>query len=251
MKTLLQIFILLIINTQAFSKCASTGLYFWPEKQTIQENSIFVIDGFANSQKIVTGLGTIHKVYLKCGSEKIKLIVQETLTGEFQLTQAILKPETALSAGKEYELVIENLGDMSGQVSKYNSETGEREKIKWTVATGQDNSAPSWTKKAEFKTASREEYGCGPAVYANFIFAASDNSEFLIKTTVKNKTTTKESTYYLTPGEKDIIAVGHGMCSGAFKLEGSDTFEVEFSLMDASGNITKWTGRRIEFKRPA
>ncbi|MFY9309117.1 MAG: hypothetical protein WAQ28_08745 [Bacteroidia bacterium] len=249
MKTLLQIFLLLIISTQTFAKCASSGLYFWPEKQDIHENSIFVIDGFATSQKIITGFGTTYKVYLKSNNQKVNLIVQETLKGEFQMTQAVLKPETALSAGQEYELIIENLGDMANQVSKYNSKTGKTEKIKWTVVAGRDQTASVWTNKPTFKSGSREEFGCGPAVSANFTYTATDNSEFLIKTTVKNKSTETETTYYLVPGE-NTIRVGHGMCSGAFKLEGSDTFEVEFSLMDASGNLTKWTGNWVEFKRP-
>ncbi|MEL1241048.1 hypothetical protein [Flavobacterium flavipallidum] len=249
MKKIIPILILLLTTVDGFSKCASSGLYFWPTKPTINQNSIFVIDGYATSQKIISGLGTTYKVFLKSDKQKIKLNVQEMLVGHYSLTQAILKPDTTLTVGQEYELVIENLGDLENQVSKYNSTTREKEKIKWTVTSDSDTATPIWLEQPKFKDGSYEEAGCGPIVFANFSFSASDNSEFLVKTTLKNKSTGNETTYYLKAGDK-VIAVGHGMCSGAFNFDGGDKFEVEFSLFDASGNLTKWTGERIEFKRP-
>lgn len=249
MKKIIPILIVLLTTVNGFSKCASSGLYFWPTKQTISQNSIFVIDGYATSQKIISGLGTAYKVFLKSDKQKIKLNVQEMLVGQFSLTQAILKPETTLSIGQEYELVIENLGDLENQVYKYNDSTRQREKIKWTVTSNSDTALPIWKEKPIFKDGSYMEAGCGPIIFVNFAYSASDNSEYLIKTTLKNKSTGIETTYYLKAGDK-IIDVGHGMCSGAFKFDGGDKFEVEFSLFDASGNLTKWTGERIEFKRP-
>ena len=249
MKKIIPLLILLFAAVDGFSKCASSGLYFWPTKPTISQNSIFVIDGYARSQKIISGLGTTYKVFLKSGNRKIKLNVQEILVGQYSLTQALLKPETALSVGEEYELIIENLGDLESQVSKYNSNTSKTEKIKWTVVKGQDNSVPTWTGKPEFKNSTYQRFGCGPATFVNFVFSANDDSEFLIKTIVKNISTGKVTTYYLAASE-NLIEVGHGMCSGAFSFSDGDKFEVEFSLFDASGNLTKWIGDRIEFKRP-
>ncbi len=249
MKKIIPILILLLATIDGFSKCATSGLYFWPTRQTIHQNSIFVIEGYLTSQKIINGLGKAYKVFLKSGKQKIKLNVQEMLVGQYSLTQVILKPETALSVGQEYELIIENLGDLENQVYKYNDSTRQREKIKWTVTSNSDTIPPIWTEKPIFKDASYMEAGCGPFVFANFAFSAFDNSEYLIKTTLKNKSTGIETTYYLKANDK-IIAVGHGMCSGAFDFDSGDKFEVEFSLFDSSGNLTKWTGERIEFKRP-
>jgi hypothetical protein len=186
---------------------------------------------------------------LKSHGQKIKLIVQEILVGQYSLTQAILKPETTLTVGQEYELVIENLGDLENQAYKYNASTGKREKIKWTVTSNWDTILPIWKEKPIFKDESYLEAGCGPIVFANFAYSASDNAEYLIRTTLKNQSTGIETTYYLKAGDK-VIDVGHGMCSGAFNFDGGDKFEVEFSLFDSSGNLTKWTGERIEFKRP-
>ncbi len=249
MKKIIPLLVLLLTTLDGFSKCASSRLYFWPAKQTISQNSIFVIDGYASSQKIINELGKTYTVYLKSDNQKIKLNVQEILVGQFRLTQAILKPETTLSVGKEYELVIENLGDLENLVTKYNSETKQYEKVKWTVNDVIDTASPTWTSNPKFKNSRFDMYGCGPAIFAYFTYSASDHSEYLVKTTVKNKSTGLETTYYLKPEEK-VIEIGHGMCSGAFIFDGGTKFEIEFSLFDASGNLTKWIGERIEINRP-
>lgn len=245
MKKIIPILILLLTTVDGFSDCAPSGLYFWPTKHTISQNSIFVIDGYGTSQEIISGLGTTYKVFLKSGKQKIKLNVQEILVGQYRLTQAILKPETTLSVGQEYELAIENLGDFETENYKYSDST----RIKWTVTSNSDITSPAWTDKPTFKDGYYRKVGCGTNISANFTFSASDSSEYLIRTTLKNKTTGVETTYYLKAGDK-VITVGHNKCSGAFDFDGGDKFEVEFSLFDASGNLTKWTGERIEFKRP-
>lgn len=249
MKKVIQILILLLTTVDGFSKCSSGGLDFWPSSQTINENSVFVIDGYATSQKIITGLGTTYKVYLKSDGQVVNLKVQETLVGQFSLTQAILRPETKLTTGTTYELIIDNLPEYQ-EVYRYNSSTNyKKEKVKWTVVAAQDTVAPAWAMTPKFTEGSYQMYGCGPAVNAFFSYSAIDNSEILIKTVVKNLSTGLETTYYLKP-DSNTIAVGHSMCSGAFTFDNSDVFEVEFSLFDESGNITTWTGDKIKFKRP-
>ncbi len=249
MKKKLLMLIFLLNTVIAFSKCGSGGIEFWPSKQTISENSIFIIDGYSTSQKIIVGLGKTYGIFLITNNQKIKLNVQEILVGQYGITQAILKPEINLTIGQEYELVIENLGDFEDQVFKYDYSTGENKKIKWKVTSTSDIQLPTWKEKPIFVKSIYSKPGCGPVEYANFSFIALDNSDYLIRTTVKNKSTGKETTFYLK-ADNNIISVGHGMCTGAFNFVGSDKFEVEFNLCDASGNLTKWIGERIEFNRP-
>ncbi len=238
------------MTVDGYSRCKDSGLYFWPSGQTVCENSIFVIDGYLGSQEIITGFETKYKVYLKSGGQIVNLKVQETLVGQFGLTQAILRPETNLTVGETYELIINNLPDPDNELSRYSELTNHKEKIKWTVIAGQDTIAPKWRKTPKFKNYSDEMFGCGPKNFAIFTFSATDNSELLIKTVVKNLSTGIETIYYLKPDSKRI-AVGHGMCSGAFDFGISNDFEVEFSLFDASGNITAWADNSIKIKRPA
>jgi hypothetical protein len=58
-----------------------------------------------------------------------------------------------------------------------------------------------------------------------------------------------ETSYYVEP-VKGNLNIGHGMCSGAFNFDEGDDYEIEFSIMDESGNMTAWTGDRIKFTKP-
>src|SRR5690606_37222929 len=94
------------------------------------------------------------------------------------------------------------------------------------------------------------QYGWGRSIHVVFSNPAQANSELLIKTTVKNLKTGKQTTYYVKP-DSQKIKVGHGMCAGAFDFDDGNNYEVEFSFIDSSGNITFWTGERIKFTKPS
>src|SRR5687767_3583640 len=111
MKPIILALTTLTLCINAFADCAGNGMYFWPYGGVVNENPIFMIEGYANDEGIVLGLNSDYPVYLKSGDEKIKLLVKETCVGQFYLTQAILVPESKLTAGKVYELVIDNLPD--------------------------------------------------------------------------------------------------------------------------------------------
>ena len=250
MKNILVVIYFLLLSIQGIAKCGSQNLSFWPNGKHINQNSIFVIEGYGLSQSIILELGKKNKVFLQSGDQKIKLNIQEIHVGQFHLTQAILKPEIILTSGHEYELIIENLDELEYLVKRYN-DAREQVKIKWKVSADIDTISAIWKKIPIYKNSEYHELGCGPETNANFEFAAADNSEYLIKTILKNKSTGKETIYYLSVDDNKIISVGHDMCSGAFKYTDGEYFEVEFSLYDSSGNLTKWMGKRIEFKRPS
>ncbi len=250
MKRIILLVIIFLTTVNGFSKCGSSGLEFWPSGTTINVKSIFMIEGYATSQKTINELQSTHKAYLKSGEQRIALKVMTIVVGQFNLTQAILRPEENLTVGLEYELFIENLENSENEIYRYNYKTNQKEKIKWKVANAEDTTPPTWTTFPKFKNSTYQRLGCGPELFANFSFSATDDSELLIKTTVKNLSNGKETIYYLTT-DKNIIEVGHGMCSGAFNLEIGDEFEVEFTLFDASGNMTAWKGNRIKFKKPS
>jgi len=248
MRHLLTIIIGLFYSASAFADCAGRGLWIFPSGQTIKQNSIFVLDGYAESQSIILGLNKKHNIYLKSGSKKIKLIVAEICVGQFYLTQALLKPESQLEAGLEYTMYIDSLPDYES-FNKYNRTTHKYEPVRYKVVDEKDIEKPQLLTQPKELKKTLVQYGCGPSIHVVFSNPAKDNSDLLVKTTVKNLKTGKETTYYIEPiGDK--IKVGHGMCSGAFDFEGSENYEVEFSFMDTSGNITPWTGKRIKFTKP-
>lgn len=249
MKQLLTIIIGLFWTATVYAECGMNGLSIFPNGQTIKQNSIFILDGYAESQKVVLGLNKKHDIYLKNGNKRIKLLVAEICVGQFNLTQAILKPETELEAGLEYTMYIDSLPEYES-FNKYNTTTRKYEPVTYKVIAERDNERPKLTAKPKELKKTLVHFGCGPSIHVVFSNSAKDSSEIIVKTTVKDLKTGKETTYYIQPNG-DKIYVGHGMCSGAFDFEGkNNNYEVEFSFMDASANLTAWIGERIKFSKP-
>lgn len=207
-----------------------------------------MIEGFATSQKIITSLNKEYKIYLQSGNQKINLKVTETLIGDFQLTQAILKPEFPLEIGKEYILKIDNLPKYE-TVNKFYNYNIASKPIIYKVTSNVDIEKPIIAKKPYELKKSYISYGCGPEANVIFSFLANDSSQLLVKTKFKNLVTNKATTFYLLPKDNKLL-VGYGMCAGAFKYDKNLAYEVEFNFMDSSGNITRWDREGIKFTKP-
>jgi len=249
MKNILVISALLFSTFTAFADCAGSGIYFWPQTPTIKQNSIIVIECYAQSQKIISELNSTYPIYLKSGDNKIKLNVSEICVGQFYLTQAILVPEEKLQAGLDYELCIDNL-EGKETFTKWNSTTKKHEAIKWQVEEGTDTEKPTWTKKPDLQKKTYVPFGCGPAVNVHFNFAVYDESPFLLRATVTNVETSTKSTYYLNLNKGTEVLIGHNMCSGAFKFDEGKQYEISFDIVDYSGNTTAWAYNNILFTAP-
>lgn len=248
MKKLFVVLIGLFFTAFAHADCSGTGLWVFPSGQSIKQNSIFVLDGYAESQNIVLNLNKKYNIYLEGGNKKIKLVVNEICVGQFYLTQAVLKPETQLEAGLEYTLRIDSLPKYES-LNRYNSKTKINELVKYKVVAEYDTEKPILLKKTKEINKTLVRYGCGPAINVVFDCSIKDQSEFMVRTTLKNLKTGIETTYYIQAiGNK--INVGHDMCLGAFDFDESNNYEAEFSFMDASGNMLAWKGERIKFTKP-
>jgi hypothetical protein len=238
------------LTTSVLADCAGSAISFWPSGQTLKQNPVIVINGYAESQTIINGLNKEYAIYLKSGKEKIKLNVKEILTGEFFVTQAVLTPEKNLTEGKDYQLFIDGLPEYEGSLRKWNEETQQHDLVKWTVVKGTDVIKPLWKERPKEFKKTMALYGCGTEKYVHFGFRVSDESTCLIRTTVKSIKTQKKTTYLLEPDDNVVILVGHGMCSGAFVFKDGDIYEVSFDVMDASGNLTVWDEKKIQFTSP-
>ena len=248
MKPLLILLTGLFWTVSVYADCDGTGLWIFPSGQSIKQNSIFVLGGYAESQHVILGLNKKHSIYLKSGHKKIKLLVTEICVGQFYLTQAVLKPETELEPDLEYTMYIDSL-PKNENFNTYNRTTHKYEPVTYKVVAEKDVEKPTLSEKPKEIRKSLVHFGCGPSIHVVFSNPAKDNSDVTVKTILKNVKTGKETTFYIEP-DGDIINVGHGMCSGAFDFDDSNNYEIEFSFMDSSGNLTGWTGERIQFTKP-
>lgn len=249
MHKIIVIILLSFSITIAKADCTSSGIWCWPTRTTIKRNSIFILTFYGLSQNLVSQLGKKHVVFLKSGKDKIPLLITEIHKGEFELTQVILKPDSELKSGLEYEIFIDSLSKYEG-IEKRNSETKKRETAKWLVSDNKDIENPKWMEFPKVNSKTMVEYGCGPAKWVNFSFRFSDSSDILIKTTVKSLKTLSETVYYLET-ENNEIKIGHGMCSGAFHFDKGNNYEVTFSLIDQSGNFSTQNSKPIRFSQPS
>lgn len=240
MKRLILLLIILTINFSVKAKCSSSGIYVWPTQQNITTNSIIVIEGYAQSQELIRQLNKKNKIYLTCNSERLLINVLRILEGQHNLTQAILKPEKELQIGKTYELHIDNLGTF---------DIDEYKVVKWTVNSEQDIEKPIWSCEPTYINQNFTAFGCGPEMYVNFCGAFKDKSPTLIYAKVFDKKNKTSSDYFLS-SDNQKISIGHGMCSGEFSFNREINYEVQFGLMDASGNENLTLTKPIIFTSP-
>jgi hypothetical protein len=249
MKKLIGLFTLIVLSIHASADCSSEWLSFYPSSPAIKQNSIFIVEGYANSEKIIEGLNKKFPIYLQSDNTKIKLIVLEKHAGQFNLSQAVLVPETPLEAGKEYTILIENL-ENERLLKRWNSHTKQFETISWKVLSEKDTVKPVWTKSPEVVKKSYTGFGCGPAVYAHINFGVKDDSAIILKTTLTNLNTQTKTTYCLEVTDHATVLIGHGMCAGAFKFVEGNEYEISFDLFDFSGNYIPWTYENLKFTAP-
>lgn len=247
LKTALTSLLVIALAASAKADCAGTGLYAFPTTQTLPQNARIVLTGYAESQNVIAGLNKKHAVYLRCNNQRINLIVHEMCVGEFWLTQALLIPEKTPQSGLVYELVIDSLPAYEN-LSRYNSTTHKDEPITYQFSATTDRNSPVLKGQPKEKEKTLVHYGCGPSTHVSFTCPVTDASPVLARTTVKNATTGKTTTYYLEVID-GIVSIGHDMCSGAFSLKEGPNFEVTFSFVDLCGNETKATAP-IRFTEP-
>ncbi|MBN9299892.1 MAG: hypothetical protein J0I41_23020 [Filimonas sp.] len=248
MKSIILFVSILLATTTSYAKCASSGIWCLSKSNTLNKNGIIILDFYCFSQDIVSKLNSKYPIYLKSSKEKIPLKVIDTLKGEMQLTQVILKATSILKTNEIYTLQIDNTDGSVPLLNRYNDSTKQWETITFRVSNIIDKNAPILAYPSVEQKKTLHAYGCGPAKWVYFSITAQDQSEVFVKATVKNKTTLKTTSYILNI-ENGMVKIGHGMCSGAFHFDNGDNFEITFQLIDQSGN--KGTiSKPISFYKP-
>ena len=80
MKKIILLFLLILGIKSSFADCSMSGMYFFPETEDISLNSMFIIEGYAFSQKTINNFKE-RKIYLESESgELVELNLQEILT---------------------------------------------------------------------------------------------------------------------------------------------------------------------------
>lgn len=251
-KLLLSFSLVFLTATQVLADCISAGIWAYPSQHEIKQNSLIMVEGYAQSQKIVSALGKKYTIYLETVGHRVQLKPLEVYQSTYALTQVLFKPSEKLQIGKTYALSIRDTPEhlhKSGLLTRWNSKTSKRENVCWRVSKGQDTSISGWLAPPRFAKTTFDMFGCGPAMYAIFDAQIRDASEVWIKTQVMDITAQKSYTYYLrSKGGK--IKIGHGMCSGEFSFMKKHEYKVRFSLQSIYGKTREQWTQWISFKNP-
>lgn len=204
---------------------------------------MFIIEGYAFSQKHIEALKNREVFLESADGKKVSLELQKILKGEMQLTQALFKPLEVLSPNTRYYLKL-SASESEEELQKfesYNQEKREWETVYWET-TNADFTAPlNSNLQIDFAETNVEFYGCGPAANAVFNISGKGNTEIWYKTEVEELATGKRTTYYIRKW-KDQLHVGHGMCSGAFTYKDEGKYKVRFTPVNIDGKELKTTG---------
>jgi len=191
-----------------------------------------------------------YPIYLKSKNEKIRLLVKEIYVGDFNLTQVVVIAEKELTSGDIYEMVIENLADyQQNEYKRYDSAIRSFVAPIWKTESRQDNLKPTWISKPREQNKIFESYGCGPEMFVSFSLSILEAPERIVRAKMKDIESGKTTTFYVEI-ENSTISIGHGMCSGGFKFGKSSLYEIEFDLVDSSGNVCSWEESPIVFEKP-
>lgn len=246
MKRFIVLIFLMVTAQLTHAKCTGNGIYLLSQYATINRNGLIILEFYGGSRLLVPDLNKKYLIYLQSGEEKITLIPVEILKGEFQVTQVVFKATTELVAKKQYELQLDNLPSHENKPQSFN--LGARSNIKFTVNDVADTQSPILEQLPVVKKSTMVEYGCGPARWIHVALSGKDQSELFVKARVKNKSTGKV-TDYIVNIVNGVVKIGHGMCSGPFHFDGSNSFEVSFQLYDQSGNTSEFT-KTIPVEKP-
>lgn len=220
--------------TLAFGLCKAHGINVWPRQGTLSPNNIIMIQGYAESQKVISRLNQRHTVYLSSSNHRVALLIQSTHVSTYHYTQAILKPAEPLKHGKKYTLIIDSLPP-NESLTWYSS--GEEVPVQWQVDKYATIANPLITNKPKVLKKSFERYGCGPASEVKFQLKANTNARHLVKVKLTDRVTGQSYIYYV-PMSDQHVWIGHGMCAGSFKLRRGRPYTVKFQLMSATGALS-------------
>ncbi|WP_299227718.1 hypothetical protein [uncultured Psychroserpens sp.] len=241
MKKIVLLLILTFGSKLAFADCSSSGMYFFPEQKEISISSIFIIQGYYNSQKTINSFKN-RTVYLENeNGELIELNLQEILTGQMHLTQAIFCPTEDLKPNTTYYLKYSDQTESeTKKMLVYNRDKEKREKVYWKTTEKKAIKAINPNLKVEFENTAVVHYGCGTSANAIFNIKNKLDSEIWFKTEVVDLSTNSKNVFYITEWD-DKLNVGHGMCSGAFTYKNKGKYKVRFTPMNIDGKSLKTT----------
>ncbi|MCP4692186.1 MAG: hypothetical protein GY859_29340 [Desulfobacterales bacterium] len=229
------------------AKCAFTRFWLWPDLGDIPINAVFILQGYGSLQDVVESMDE-KSAYLQSGKHRTPLLPRRIYRGEMRISLVVLAPKEPLKAGVTYKLHAPSIEP--GALDHYVA--GGRKDYEWRVTPAADTTAPAFLAEPRVEKQRYIRYGCGPEVEVDVRVETSDeNSVFAEVELKKIDRPDMASASYLLPARKGIVTIGHGMCSGAFRLTPDAKYEARITLVDIAGNRSSASSGGFNFIGPA
>lgn len=227
--------------------CASEAYWVWPPSGPVPPNVTLLVETYGKLQDALQP-GRDAEVELRGADEVIPLEPLLSFRGEFLVRQTLFRPARELSPGVEYQLFAPAIAEgpliyytFAGQVA-----------YSWTANAWADLGAPVAQGAPEVTGSRYVPLGCGPQIQVDVAVPMHDESPVLVLAeVVPDGETIGVAGSYLLPVTDGAVTVGHGMCSGAFRLQPGGRYSLRMQVLDAAGNrALPWHGA-VEFEVPS
>lgn len=213
--------VLLCLSTAAYADCAASAMDYWPpDGKVIAPSGLLYVEGYGMDQK---GVAAITGGFLKSDAEQVPLVQVAKHTGALSLTQVVFRAARSLKTGATYTLWLTD-GSKTWAPKYHGAPT-----IRWTVA---EAPTPAWAGVPVATTRSFEPLGCGPSSHQEVSMPLTAHTGLLEVSVEGGKRTQR---YILPVPTKGGLRIGHGMCSGAFKVWGEGALIARLALIGADG----------------
>jgi hypothetical protein len=230
--------------------CFDWSVSVWPPlDRPLPANGQLVIEGYGELQEQVSRIAE-RSPRLVADEDEVPLDLIAVYRGEKRLTQTVLQPERPLKPGMRYTLRLKKPVNTKVPVLRPEiSSKGESLAMAWTVAPA-DLTPPRWHEAPRTTGQKVVYFGCGPAIHVNVSAAVEDESS---QVQVLAEVTRAEGgvpvRFRLTPSEQQV-QIGHGMCSGGFKLQEDVRYSVRLVAVDMAGNESAAPGDALLIQGP-
>ena len=168
------------------------------------------------------------------GNHSVDLTVHAVHQGQFRLTQIVFKPSEPLRVGQTY---------------KFDSKKNPLDRLSWKVVAA-SGGQPQFAGAPTLESTDRTRFGCGPAVEATIkVPTTGQTLGFLVE--LRPAGDRKAGQRFLLTSTDGKIRVGHGMCSGAYRMTKGERYELRvINLVSATGTTTPGPNRTVTFTAP-
>lgn len=154
------------------------------------------------------------------------------------MRELVLSPTRKLKSGLRYALMVAPGKD------ELTRDLARRVHVSFLVGEKDDARAPTWSGTPTPGEATARQLGCGPEVFVQVTGVALDEPA-LVETSFD--VDGHHVVHRLEPKD-GVLAVGHGMCSGAFDVRPGQTLAVTLVPVDLAGN--RGAAKQVTLKTP-